>query len=528
MVACNLCLLNPGKLNRETMPLTLKARRVVVASVAAMCTSAVAAGLGAPAYSTTPGPTVLPELNQALVLGTTTAAQATDSRPAGTRVSYQFDEPLDTSVTPDPADFLLYDEDGTAVHADQVSVSSDEVMALFESLDTPASASSETLATTSVAAVADAEGNASPIGAVRVTRYEKVTGLDGCPVLERVDNFRVKANRTKVDFVFRCLMDEVEAVTATAFHLDLLNGQVRTGLKARADVLSATVTVSFPGNVGPRRVARGTVDSGGVRLFVGPSGGDNNFGGEDQGNVIDSAPVSHRGFTSGPDLVRVELRPSRKADQPSHAIFVFDQRVRRPLSHKFILDRHLRLYRSPRNPYGRDAVRFKGHPRWVRVSFWSVDQVLAAGVLDDAVRGARASGVDVTNAFSFTRSTTGLTSGPDLRFLTFDPTASTLTATLTFDEPLVGEPKPSAFHLYRKDGQEWDAQSCALMPSEYGESPVSCTFPISAPAAPNTTEFLATVDSGAVQDADGRANPEGTASGYYATCATDPYQPQCS
>ncbi|HET7387007.1 MAG TPA: hypothetical protein VFJ19_10130 [Nocardioidaceae bacterium] len=146
---------------------------------------------------------------------------------------------------------------------------------------------------------------------------------------------------------------------------------------------------------------------------------------------------------------------------------------------------------------------------------------------DGAVRDARAGGVDVTNSFSFTRTTPGWTSAPDLKFLTFDSTAPALTATFTFDEPVVGAPRPSSFHLYRRDGREWDAQSCTLTSSQDGETPVSCTFPSNAANA-LCTVFIATVDGRTVQDANGRTNPEGTAYGLYRTSAADPYQTQCS
>jgi hypothetical protein len=133
----------------------------------------------------------------------------------------------------------------------------------------------------------------------------------------------------------------------------------------------------------------------------------------------------------------------------------------------------------------------------------------------------------VTNTFSFTRSTTGRTSGPDLRFLIFDPAAPAVTATFTFDEPLAGQAEPSAFHLYRRSGREWDAQSCELMSSESDQTQVGCTFPIDTSTFSRAIPFLGAVDGGAVLDALGRANPEGTDTGYYASCATAPYQHQC-
>jgi hypothetical protein len=150
-------------------------RSTIVASAAAVLLLPFTANAQADSY------TDLPELQAATVVSTRTAASASAAHPAGTTITYRFVESL-AHTRPDPASFLLYDADGTAVHADRVHVSRANVTALFKGLDTHRKAAAEVLAATTDGAVVDPAGQASAIGAVPITwRLLRIRGR-ACPV----------------------------------------------------------------------------------------------------------------------------------------------------------------------------------------------------------------------------------------------------------------------------------------------------------------------------------------------------------
>jgi hypothetical protein len=115
------------------------------------------------------------------------------------------------------------------------------------------------------------------------------------------------------------------------------------------------------------------------------------------------------------------------------------------------------------------------------------------------------------------RPSTAITAAPDLVSAEFvrntgTGDAQTTTVRYTFDEDVVATVVATAFHLYRYDGTvvEADGGTSADAARDPADArSVLVVFPLTAQEFADVT--LATVDTGAVEDADGTANPVGDA-----------------
>lgn len=481
-----------------------------LAVVAGVVAAGASVGAASPVHAWATQATVLPEL-QEVTARTTTRSMATATEPAGSTVTFPFDEPLDEATPPDPADFTLYDVDGNVHPARDVVVAGDTVTAWFPDLDTVEALNRISLGAVAESAVRDLDGGANPLGwsyLLRTWTYQ-TTGLQGCPTLRRVTNVQVLRRSTRADFLFECDKSPDGSPDSTKFHLQLVDGAIASGIDQRRSMRGdlAVVTIWFPGRHPARTIARGTVDRDAVWWDY--SNHDDPMG---EGfelyyhTGIQAGSVSHQGNTVRPDLVRVSLQPSPRPGRPDHAVFVFDQKVTSPRAGRF------RLYPDGT---GTRAVRLKARPRRVRVTFAadSLTDTRQASVAAGAVRGGRADEVGVTNTLTESSTTSRYTAGPDLTSWGFDKESSVPRALFSFDADLVGDPRPSAFSLYTQAGERLGAELCTIEPPSFNGSMllVGCTFPGATREEVDSGAIgLATVEAGAVYDANGRTNPPGS------------------
>jgi putative cell wall-binding protein len=165
--------------------------------------------------------TTRPELASAQIVSTTTTGQATAANPAGTVVSYTFDEPV-TSAT--FGNFFVYTAAGAPNAADSATISSTDnrtVLARYNDVTTAAAAAQLTTATVKLGAVTDAAGQQNPEGDAAIGTGGQSTltaGTTAAPDLLSVGGFRgplaapAPAGTVAVDFVF----DQAAFVQAAA------------------------------------------------------------------------------------------------------------------------------------------------------------------------------------------------------------------------------------------------------------------------------------------------------------------------
>ena len=467
-------------------------------------------GAASPVHAWPTQATVLPELQEVSVR-TTARSAATATEPAGSTVTFPFDEPLDEATPLDPADFTLYDGDGTVHQARDVVVAGDTVTAWFPDIDTVRALDRISLGTVAESAVRDLDGGANPLGSsyARRTLTYKTTGLQGCPALRRVTNVQVLRSTTRADFVFECDKSPDGPPDNTKFHLQLVDGAVTSGIDRRRTMRGdlSVVTIWFPGRHPARTIARGTVDEDAVRWNYTVRDPMDEWPELYYHTGIQAANVSHQGNTTRPDLVRVTLQPNPRPGRPDHAAFVFDQKVTSPRAGRF------RLYPDGT---GTLAVRLKSGPRQVRVTFPADSQTATrqASVAAGAVRGGRADEVGVTNTLTESSPANGYVAGPSFESRRFDHESSVPRALFDFNSNLVGEPRPSAFALYTQAGERLGAELCTIEPNpnDYGKMRrVGCTFPgMTWEEVDSGAIGPATVEAGAVYDAKGRTNPPGS------------------
>ena len=398
----------------------------------------------------------------------------------------------------------MYTTAGKTIAASGAKLSGDRVTATFRSIDSEALADSLSGVTVSTGAVTDSGGSSNVVGSIPIEGWFTYTsrGDSACASLTRVGELRVVGHTTRLNYVFRCFDGSEGTPTIRAngkrFRLQLVNGAVRSGLRRRIHP-NGVITVVFPGRLRNRQVARTTVPAGAVRV----STWDALSGlGDSEVNEPEAAPISHRGNTVRPDLVRVKLRPKAV---PARAVFVFDQRVSRPNARRFRLFPHAPVK-------GRRAVVRKAHPRQVRVVFGHVTVRRAenAAVARGAVRSGRSDEFGITRTATWYRNMDGYIDGPDFDGASLKSKAGSLTVSFVFGKTFSGAPDTSAFHLYTDDGKHrLDASSCTVAPAQ-GQyiHPVDCTFD-PASAGPGLSWTVGAADTGAVSDAKGNVNMGG-------------------
>ena len=494
-----------------------------------------------------------PELVDAAIVSTTTAGQVTPTNPAGTVVSYTFDEDvLETGAPPRVGSFFIFDSAGNRLTANSiVDVDGDTVTVRFNTVDTAEEAAAITLATVDTNAVTDTDGDTNPEGDAELgtTTGGASTPLpagqtDG-PDLVSVGNFRqgASAGQTAVDFTF----DEAAFITNSGgfalIEISEANGAANDNEErgaAQAAGTPATGTGSQPsggtvagGNgttvitvifndddsdavLTAADIARGTVDANTVS--------DVQTGGATAGNQnpLQAADVSGGGNTPEPDLVSVELRPAATTGGQNSALFVFDQAVTTANAAGFF------LYEVDGDEIGGTNARVNtsGDSRQVLVDFPTTVNVVGGNVRDNAVTA----GMTATNLVAdnneqdevgvagtsggTTGQTAGRTAGPDLTGVAISRQQADVfgnpgnfQATYTFDEDVTGEVENN-FFLYLEDGTRLVATTCTTATAEDTDNTVTCTAfstlsdtgtTAAATQAQIGSAVLGTVDDGAVQ-----------------------------
>lgn len=471
---------------------------------------------GATARAAAQDLTDLPELQSATVVSMRTAAQSSNTQPAGMTVAFRFDVPLATS-TPDPGDFLVYSKAGVASPASAVEVTADTVTAFFPTVDTSAESTSLSLAVVEESAVSDDTGGSNPIGTSALSRTKMQQGPKSCIRLLRANYVRHVRQLTIVRFTFTSFAScddgagEVRPeITPGRLHLEMTDGRSIPAMKVRYPSIDpqsnhrVTVKAIFPGKRVLRHIARVTARDAAVYYsWWGPGSDDGGY----EYNWLQSVAISHEGNTIRPDLAFVKLRPSNDPSRPDHAVFVFDQRVTDPHARRFSVDQI----------QGKRAVVVPLHPSEVRVSFPATYPNAVADATDGSVQGGAVAGgqadeVPIPNLL-VSAVTDGQTAGPNMWGGDYMNAAGPVSAAFRFDSELSGAPDPRGFHLYGKDGTKYDAEQCELMSvkSTWYPDYVRCTFSAAARVATGETQ-LVTVDAGAVRDTNGRTNVEGAAS----------------
>lgn len=499
--------------------------------------------------------TARPELTAAAIGASVAPGFQTPTNPAGTRVTYTFDENVDLFL-PTGANFHVYNTAGLQVDADTgvvLNVTDNTVTVNFPAI-TGTIAQTLTLATVDFDAVTDdtglenPEGDA-PIGTAATPGTAPLpAGTTTAPDLLTVGNFRASATAgfTAVDFTF----DEAAFVTGAS---PLLGGAIPIGgtggfalvqtdgtqLNCAAPLASdpagavggtvtagngtSTITVLCQNDLlglltAPTltvgSIARGTVDEGAVSDAA--AGGNT--------NALQAADVANAGNSEEPDLVSATFQPSAGATD-DQVLFVFDEAI----ASGSAVAANFGVYDVAGNTVdGTSATVSPTDPTQVLVNFpdGTLATSVGANVVDGAVLAADNAAaneqdeVGVAGVAPVAGLTPGATTAPELRAVALNAATGTFgsfTATYTFDEPIAPAAiVPGDFYLYLGDGTRLVATGCAQTgpAGTIGASSVTCTtYNTAAGAAATSTQIgnavVGTVDDGAVVDLTATPNPEG-------------------
>lgn len=446
-----------------------------------------------------------PELQSATLVSTTAA---TTSQPGYSTVVFEFDELLTDHA--DRSKFVVYDETGQPLEADSLTVSGRTVTARYGALDTRQKADVATRAATPEGAVADQDGNLSPSSGgplEHVVDTALPAGRTTAPDLLRASHFTRLAHDTSV----RLLLDEYKTFdrSQSAFELRMTNGRVKRSIEGRYTFQMAPhrqmlVTARFPGHFRAAAVARAAIEAGAITWTEENTDYDVDI---PYANPLQSVDVLTNRSTPLPDLVAVRLQHRTYPAVPTKVTYVFDQPVHNPRADRFSLFRP-----DSTSRFGsRAAVTGRGRNRVV-VTFGegALDSTVGAVAARGAVEGSPAGELSVAGSHRHLIRNGNGTPGPDpLGAYTEWKTPENVV--FGFDENVAGEPVPAAFHVYKSDGSRIDATACTVLESAAGDTDgwVRCTFPPDSTADAGHGR-LAAVSPGAVVDADGNTNPEGS------------------
>lgn len=489
--------------------------------------------------------TARPELVSAAIGNTVAVGFQTPTNPAGTRVTYTFDENIDLFAPTGPL-FHVYNSAGTQVDAGTgvvLAADGTTVTVNFPGI-TAAQAANLTLATVDFDAVTDDTGLENPEGDAPIGTPAAAgtaplpAGTTSAPDLLTVGNFRQAATQgfTAVDFTF----DEAAFVTGTPILADVLDVGSVSGF-ALVQV-NGTQLECTPPTVGSTIVSGGTIAGGngtttitalctndpltptlaltGANVARGTVAedavSDAAVGGNT--NALQAADVSNAGNTADPDLVSATFLPSAGTTD-DQVLFRFDEAV----ASGSAVAANFGVYDAAGNSEdGTAATLSPTDPTQVLVNFPDGTLITAVGanVVDGAVAAAddgaanEQDEVGVASAVPVAGLTPGATAAPELRAVALNAATGTFgsfTATYTFDEAVAPAPIDAAdFYLYLGDGTRLQATACA----QSGTQAVTCsTYVTGTGAAATSTQIgnavVGTVNNGAVVDLTGLANPEG-------------------
>jgi hypothetical protein len=428
--------------------------------------------------------TVLPELLRAERLSTVTEADATDDRPAGTRIRYTFDEEVQQ---PSAAQLRVYDRDGAVIQSDgeddafpYVEPTARSVVALFPDLDTEEEARALTLAATARGAVRDADGfqnveASAPIGASGVVNVRDPRTTTA-PDVQAITAFRSgastglpPASATAIDITF----DQTAYVQGSATFLLVPRNALAPG-----DVVSC----SGPNPLFPTPSGGTSAGGNGSPTFtiVCPDGG-NTWTAATVARIVvpegtvHSAPIggssnplqatqegASGGTASRPNLVGATRIPSEASTATVR--FTFDVPVSAADASDFGTYRADASSDEPETPPAAQINATDARQVVVTFAADAVDEAVGAFVEHGAVQNAQGQGnlageVGVDNVPTVEQ-TPGRTAGPDLLSVTLaNPGGAGWQATYRFDAPIVnsaGSPIGSTNHqslvLYQADG----------------------------------------------------------------------------
>ena len=444
--------------------------------------------------------TTRPELVSATIK-TVTAAFATTATPAGSYVTYCFDEAV-TGADPVAGDYYVYESDDTQTAATDIASSSTDnkcIIGYFAGFDTTALASDITLAAVDDGAATDPGGATNIEGDSALTPEGSSTapsaaGVTAAPDLTAVSGFRagVDADTSAVDFVF----DEKAYTTdggGAGFFLVLTNGDVVACFGPAAgdnDTPSGgtigggngTTTISVTCNETGVDLVTGTsgeptgahfAASDIARGFVSEGAVEDSTGTSPNANPAEAADVSNGGNSSGPDLATAVFAPDAVADSDTVA-YVFDEAVEPgtiPFGTIMVYATGglFGIYDDSGNQVQANACTRSTENNAIVLCFYDDGELGSAsyvganvdnGAIDD-LQGITNGGDEVAVSPSNGGvKTSGRTSGPDLTGVKINTVTSplgstTYTATYTFDEDTsddVANYDAGSFHLYTPDG----------------------------------------------------------------------------
>lgn len=446
-----------------------------------------------------------PELQSATLVSTTAA---TASRPGLSTVVFEFDELLADQA--DRSKFLVYDATGRRLEADSLLVAGRTVTARYLGLDTRRKADAATRAATPEGAVTDQDGNESPSSGEPLGHVEDTAlpaGRTSAPDLLRADHFTRLAHDTAVRF----LLDDYQTFdrSQSAFELRMASGRVKHSVKGRytfrvAPHRQMLVTARFPGHFRAAAATRAAIEAGAITWTEENTDYDIDI---PYANPLQSVDVSTPRGTPLPDLVAVRLQRRTYPAVPTRVTYVFDQPVHRPRADRFSLFKP-----DSTSVFGSRAVVAGGHRHRVVVTFGegALDSAVGAVAARDAVDGSPGDELGVVGTHRHVIRNGNGTPGPD-PLGAYTEWKAPENVVFGFDEHVAGKPSPAAFHVYEPDGSRIDAAACTVLESAAGDTSawVRCTFAPGSPAAEGHGR-LATVSAGAVVDADGNTNPEGS------------------
>jgi len=455
--------------------------------------------------------TTRPELVSASIK-TVTAAFETDTTPAGTYVTYCFDEAV-TGADPVAGDLWVYEADTTGTTADDASASAIDnkcVTGYFAGFDTVALASDITLGAVDDGAATDAGGNTNIEGDSALTPEGSSTdpsaaGVTSAPDLTAVSGFRAgfDADTSSVDFVFDEKAYTTPGMDGDGFFLVLTNGDVIQCFgPANADTDTPSGGTS-PGGNGTTTITTTCDENGGdlvsgtsgeptgahfaasdiARGFVAQSVVQDSTGVSPNENPAEAADVSNSGNSSGPDLASAVFAPDAVADSDTVA-YIFDEAVEPgtvpgPGGALFYTTASLfGIYDDTSNQVQANAFSCtrSTENNAIVLCFFNDGELSSAsyvganldnGAVTD-LQGIDGGGDEVAVAPSNGGvRTSGRTSGPDLTGVKINTVTSplgstTYTATYTFDEDTSNDSADytsDGFHLYTPDGIQLDCNS---------------------------------------------------------------------
>jgi putative cell wall-binding protein len=506
--------------------------------------------------------TTRPELVSATIT-TVVASNATATRPAGTYVTYCFDEAV-TGATPTANLFKVWNGDGTAALAEAATVTQGNnkcVEARFgstagdSSFDTVAEASVLTLATVARGAVTGAGGTASDTGIegdaaltpTGATTAPAAAGVTSGPDLVSVGNFRAGFSEdvTAVDFTFdeAAFTNNISGYQLVTTNNDLIQC---TGPAEDSTTVSGGTVPGGEGttvhtvlcNEPPLGATFSTASI--VRGVVLTNTVDDTDTFSAPGNPTQAADVSANGNSDGPSLDGVIFAPDATAGVDTVA-FLFNEAVTpTPNAAGFAIydvngNELAPAFGASRSTENSSVVIAVYPDGTLSTAVYVGGNVDTGAVTDLQGEVGRADEVGTTPSAGTAR-TSGKTDGPDLTSVAITRGTSpfgnpTATATYTFDEDtadnadlgaVAGENNTqggeevvvSGLHLYTADGIRLDCTATSATSSdtqlsersEDADNTVTCiSFVVGGTATAATVAQIAsatagTVEAGAVAD----------------------------